>query len=477
MRLVNTLRKESCVLFMKTKMKSKSKSAALIIIACTFAAVFLIAYCGDVLEKNSDKQDDIIKIEQKCDIQIDYPSLNNKKLESGVDSFIKQQENEFLESVRLLPEPTDGKKYSFSVKNETQTRFDVETVHLTVKSYTGQNNYSRTDASYHGTADSDKLVSLGDFLENEQSLNKLSELSNKYLSQTASEQKLKLDDACIKNATSPKQENFSNFFFGENGFEILFTPAQLADASSDSLRVTIPYYELGGVLKKDMLKKAGVTDSNQPTKRDLSQFKGKKLIAFTFDDGPSKNTGKLLDALDKYNARVTFFVVGNRVASYSDTLKRAYMMGNQIGTHSYSHASLVKLSDAEVKSEISKANAAVKKVTGADPDIIRPPYGNTDERVKKLCGVPSIMWNVDTLDWKTRNKDKVYNAIIKSAHDGAVVLMHDLYETSVDGAIAAMDKLSKEGYAFVTINEMAQLRGITLDKATSYSSFKPAASN
>ena len=243
------------------------------------------------------------------------------------------------------------------------------------------------------------------------------------------------------------------------------------------MRVTIPYYELGGVLKKDMLKKAGVTDSNQPTKRDLSQFKGKKLIAFTFDDGPSKNTGKLLDALDKYNARVTFFVVGNRVASYSDTLKRAYMMGNQIGTHSYSHASLVKLSDAEVKSEISKANAAVKKVTGADPDIIRPPYGKTDARVKKLCGAPSIIWNVDTLDWKTRNKDKVYNAIIKSAHDGAVVLMHDLYETSVDGAIAAMDKLSKEGYAFVTINEMAQLRGITLDKATSYSSFKPAASN
>lgn len=455
-------------------MKSKSKSAALIVIACTFAAVFLIAYCGDVLEKNSDEKDNIIKIEEMCDIQIDYPTLNNKKLESGVNSFIQEQEDEFLESVKSLPKPTDGKKYSFSVNNEIQTRFDVETVHVVVKSYTGQNNYSRTDASYHGSADSDKLVSLTDFLENEQSINKLSELSYKYLSEATQQQELKIDDASIKNATSPNDINFSNFFFGENGFEIIFTPVQLADTSSDGVRVTIPYYELGGVLKKDMLKKAGVTDENQPIKRDLSQFKGKKLIAFTFDDGPSKNTPKLLDALDKYNARVTFFVVGNRVASYSDTLKRAYMMGNQIGSHSYSHANLVKLSDKEVKSEISKANDAVKKVTGAVPDIIRPPYGSTDARVKKLCGVPSIIWNVDTLDWKTRNKDKVYDAIIKSAHDGAVVLMHDLYETSVDGAIAAMDKLSKEGYAFVTINEMAQLRGVKLDKATSYNSFKPA---
>lgn len=455
-------------------MKSKSKSAALIVIACTFAAVFLIAYCGDILEKNSDEKDNIIKIEEMCDIQIDYPTLNNKKLESDVNSFIQEQEDEFLESVKSLPKPTDGKKYSFSVNNEIQTRFDVETVHVVVKSYTGQNNYSRTDASYHGSADSDKLVSLTDFLENEQSINKLSELSYKYLSEATQHQELKIDDASIKKATSPNDINFSNFFFGENGFEIIFTPVQLADTSSDGVRVTIPYYELGGVLKKDMLKKAGVTDENQPIKRDLSQFKGKKLIAFTFDDGPSKNTPKLLDALDKYNARVTFFVVGNRVASYSDTLKRAYMMGNQIGTHSYSHATLVKLSDKEVKNEVSKANAAVKKVTGADPDIIRPPYGRTDARVKKLCGAPSIMWNVDTLDWKTKNKDKVYNAIIKSAHDGAVVLMHDLYETSVDGAIAAMDKLSKEGYAFVTINEMAQLRGVKLDKATSYNSFKPA---
>ena len=98
-------------------MKSKSKSAALIVIACTFAAVFLIAYCGDILEKNSDEKDNIIKIEEMCDIQIDYPTLNNKNLESDVNSFIQEQEDEFLESVKSLPKPTDGKKYSFSVNN------------------------------------------------------------------------------------------------------------------------------------------------------------------------------------------------------------------------------------------------------------------------------------------------------------------------------------------------------------------------
>ena len=128
---------------------------------------------------------------------------------------------------------------------------------MIVKSYTGQNNYSRTDASYHGSADSGKLVTLGDFLENDQSLNKLSELCYKYLGDAVQQQGLKISDASVKNAASPKAENFSNFFFGENGFDIVFTPVQLADTSSDGVRVTIPYYELGGVLNKDMLKKAG----------------------------------------------------------------------------------------------------------------------------------------------------------------------------------------------------------------------------
>lgn len=206
----------------------------------------------------------------------------------------------------------------------------------------------------------------------------------------------------------------------------------------------------------------------------LNSIKGKKkLIAFTFDDGPGKSsTNKLLDSLNNYNARVTFFVMGDRVATYASTIKRAYEMGNEIGSHTYSHKNLTKISGDELRQEINKTNKAIEKVIGVHPGVTRPPYGSYNDSVKNAVGTPLILWNVDTLDWKSRNAQKVCNHIVSHAHDGAIVLMHDIYETSVDGAIMAMDILQHEGYAFVTVSEMAALKGKTLSDGTVYTSIK-----
>ena len=209
--------------------------------------------------------------------------------------------------------------------------------------------------------------------------------------------------------------------------------------------------------------------------RELTQFKGKKLIAITFDDGPAdeESTGLLLDNLDKYNARVTFFVVGNRVAKYSSMLKREYEMGNQIGSHSYTHANLAKLSEDEIKDQIDKTNEAVKAVIGIEPNCMRPPYGSQNDTVKSTVKMPLITWSIDTLDWKNKNAETVCSNITEKAFDGAVVLLHDLYPTSVEGALNAMEILKEDGYAFVTIDELAQLRGVELKESKVYYNFKP----
>lgn len=209
--------------------------------------------------------------------------------------------------------------------------------------------------------------------------------------------------------------------------------------------------------------------------RDYSEFKGKKLIAITFDDGPAgdESTGKLLDNLDKYNARVTFFVVGNRVAKYASMLKREYEMGNQIGNHSYSHPNLTKLSESEIKSQIAKTNDEIKKVIGIKPTCMRPPYGSMNASVKSSVGMPLITWSIDTLDWKRKDAQAVSDHIIEKAYDGAVVLLHDLYPTSVEGALSAMETLKDEGYAFVTIDELAKFRGVKMAESKVYYSFKP----
>ena len=210
----------------------------------------------------------------------------------------------------------------------------------------------------------------------------------------------------------------------------------------------------------------------KPGSRDILQFKDKKLIAFTFDDGPNNSTtSRLLDGLDDYNAKVTFFVLGSRVNNNKEVLKRAYEEGNQIGSHTYNHLNLFLLNDEEILREISDTNAVVEDVIGIRPTLLRPPYGNVNENIKLLSNMHIINWDVDTEDWKLKNRYLIRDKILEDAHDGAIVLLHDIYRESVEGALLAMAELEKQNYAFVTIEEMVQLRGVTLDYDTTYYNF------
>lgn len=223
-------------------------------------------------------------------------------------------------------------------------------------------------------------------------------------------------------------------------------------------------------------KEKSITSANRNV-RDIEQFRGKKLLAITFDDGPyTPVTMSILNRLDKYNARVTFFVLGSRLdsnKSYRETMKKAYEMGNQIGSHTYSHKDLTSLSDKELEKEIDKTKKSVKDVLGIEPDAIRPPYGSTSAKVETAMNKHIILWSIDPMDWKYKNADTVCNNIVNNAFDGGIVLLHDLYQTSADGAIKAIEKLTECGYAFVTVDELAQLRGVDMDTSTKYFSFKP----
>ena len=143
-------------------------------------------------------------------------------------------------------------------------------------------------------------------------------------------------------------------------------------------------------------------------------------------------------------------------------------MGNTIGNHTYSHSNLLKLDNYSVMDEIKKTNEAIKNITGSETIYLRPPYGNINSNIKNISNMYTILWDLDTEDWKYKDKDRIADYIVSNAHDGAIVLLHDLYETSVDGALLAMEKLEKEGYAFVTIDELAKLKNIELKKEKSY---------
>lgn len=193
---------------------------------------------------------------------------------------------------------------------------------------------------------------------------------------------------------------------------------------------------------------------------------GAKLIALTFDDGPGKNTTpRLLDELKKRQVKATFFVVGTNAQRYPDILKRMDAEGHVIASHTWSHKNLTKVSEAELKDELQRCSNVIEKAVGHGPSLLRAPGGNYDNRLLAYCreiGMPLVGWSVDTKDWQSRSKPAVLAAAFQEGkygiRDGAIVLMHDVYESTVDAAVEMMDRLTEEGYIMVTVPELLRVR-------------------
>ena len=182
-----------------------------------------------------------------------------------------------------------------------------------------------------------------------------------------------------------------------------------------------------------------------------------KVIALTFDDGPGPYTAQLLDILDQHGAKATFFLIGSKVSAQADVLRRMHARGHQLGNHSWSHPELPKLPVGQIAGEIDRTNDAIKQATGVTPTVMRPPYGAVNSAVLeqlRLRGMSSILWSVDTRDWADRNSDIVCSRAVAGAHPGAIILMHDIHQTSVEAVPCILSALKQQGYSFVTVQTM-----------------------
>lgn len=198
-----------------------------------------------------------------------------------------------------------------------------------------------------------------------------------------------------------------------------------------------------------------------------------KVIAFTFDDGPSDYTRRILDKLQGTGDKVTFFLLGNRVSTYPNTIRRMASEGHEIGNHSWSHPDLTGYSYQGMVNEINRTDQAIMNVTGRFPRLFRPPYGARNSRLStalKARGKAGILWSVDTLDWRYRDSEYVKNYILNHAYDGAVVLLHDIHETSVRGFTQAYDILKARGYRLVRVSTLYYLKGKPLPTGQFFSS-------
>lgn len=201
------------------------------------------------------------------------------------------------------------------------------------------------------------------------------------------------------------------------------------------------------------------------------------MMALTFDDGPGERTMELLNVLEQYNSKATFFMTGtglqNSRVDVAATVQKMEEIGCQIGNHTMSHPQLTHLDAAGIQAEIGGVNDLLTGYIGHGATILRPPYGAKNDEVRANAGMPLGMWSIDTLDWKTRNVQQTIDCIINEAGDGDIVLMHDIHTESIDAAIAAIPQLVDKGYQLVTIEELAEARGIALQNGEEYYSFYP----
>lgn len=189
------------------------------------------------------------------------------------------------------------------------------------------------------------------------------------------------------------------------------------------------------------------------------------MVALTFDDGPhAPVTNRILDSLEAHGARATFFMVGNRVKGTANTAVVARMaaLGCEAANHTYEHKAITKLGAEGIRAQLGQANDHIKAAGGVSPVLMRPPGGKRDDASMKAVGgmgMAAVLWSIDTLDWKTKDKQKTIDAVLGSVKDGDIVLMHDLYGPTADAAEVLIPKLKEMGYQLVTVSELASYRG------------------
>ena len=196
-------------------------------------------------------------------------------------------------------------------------------------------------------------------------------------------------------------------------------------------------------------------------------------VALTFDDGPSgRFTRALLEGLERRGVKATFLLCGYRLKDYPKEAKQILEDGHEIGLHGYSHDPMNKMSRRELEQELKDNLAQLPE--GCKPVFLRPPGGASSQTVKDTArdmGLGILNWSVDPKDWATRDVSAITTMVLDNVRDGDVILLHDMTDSSVEAALSIIDRLQAQGFRFVTVTQLARLKGVNVEPGKEYCRF------
>lgn len=262
------------------------------------------------------------------------------------------------------------------------------------------------------------------------------------------------------------QAGYKFYYVKDNEVIIFYYNYLILDEYKSDLSLKINYNEI-----KDCLKYKVFLDDTYENENGYTYDKDKKVIALSFDDGPSSAYNSLiLEELAKNKAHATFFMVGNMMQSCQKCVVDTYKSGNEIGSHTYEHMNIKTNSLDKVNESLTKVNSLYNELTGDNIKYLRPPYGAYNKANLENATVPFILWDLDTEDWRYRNVDHIVDYILENAHDGGIILMHELYQTSYEALKVFLPKLYMMGYNVVSIGELADIQGRSYEAGKAYRS-------
>lgn len=278
--------------------------------------------------------------------------------------------------------------------------------------------------------------------------------------------------------TEPTSANFDQFEIDKQGnFVVLFKPGQVANESVGTVKITVPVDTITPLLKPASLKlfpeaaqslaeaerkaaEAAAKAAKEAESAKPQQNNGKtdctvkKCVALTFDDGPGVYTAQFLDLFKKYDAKVTYFVIGRQVPARTELVARAAREGHDIGIHTWDHPDIKKLGDAEILSQVNRTNQAIVSATGKSSYLFRPPYGSYNPSAIALTQKSFVMWSVDPEDWKYKDPNTIYQNVMANTKSGSVVLSHSIYPATLEAYKRIIPDLIQKGYTLVTVSDM-----------------------
>lgn len=258
-----------------------------------------------------------------------------------------------------------------------------------------------------------------------------------------------------------------SYIFRDNELVIYFSNYKIEPEVDEVLYLKVNYNEI-----KDFLNFEVILTNTYQNENGYNYTNSKKSVAFTFDDGPTINkTNKIISYLKDNLSHATFFVVGDKSENNFDLLLNIKSSGNEIGSHTYSHKNIKKMSTKELIDDFNNMNNIYYELFHSSLKYLRPPYGSYQKSQLELLDVSFILWSMDTLDWKKRNTNYIVNYVLDNIKDGDIILFHDSYDTTVQAIKELLPLLYSRGYQIMSVSELAKLKEIEIENNKVYHSF------